>query len=137
MSKIYLSWEDVEHLVGELCKQIQVRRKWTPYSPFKRVHGLQRGGFIPAVMISHKLNIPYADDPTRWGDECLIIDDICDSGETLEAWTDHVTAVLHHKPHTACVTPTMYGKLHKGDEWIIYPWEAKNSKTIQDYKLDN
>jgi hypothetical protein len=43
--------------------------------------------------------------------------------------------VLHHKPHTSCFTPTIYANLHKGDEWIIYPWERDDSKPIQDYKL--
>jgi len=133
MNKIYLSWEDIEDLVDNVCKQIQERLFYTD-DMCTSVHGLPRGGLIPAVMISHKLNIPYTDNPTA---ETLIVDDICDSGKTLEVWRDDVTVVLHHKPHTSCMTPTMYAKIHEGDEWIIYPWEAKNSKTIQDYMLDS
>jgi len=46
-----------------------------------------------------------------------------------------ITAVLHHKPHTARFTPTAYAQRLDGDEWIIYPWEKSDSQAIQDYKL--
>ena len=29
--------------------------------------------------------------------------------------------------------PNIYAQIHEGDEWIIYPWERKDSETIQDY----
>ena len=41
--------------------------------------------------------------------------------------------MLHHKPHTACLTPTLYATEHLGDEWIIYPWERNDSAPVQDY----
>ena len=41
--------------------------------------------------------------------------------------------IPEHKPHTACVTPSMNGFIHEGDEWVIYPWEKDDSETIQDY----
>ena len=47
-----------------------------------------------------------------------------------------VTAVLHYKPHTSSIKPTLWSKLHSTDDWIIYPWERQDSQTIQDYKLD-
>ena len=76
--------------------------------------------------------LPYVDTPT---DTTLIIDDICDSGKTLKHLNALSTATLHHKPHTSCYTPTIWSATHLGDEWIIYPWELKESETIQDYKL--
>ena len=27
----------------------------------------------------------------------------------------------------------MWADIHEGDEWLIYPWETKDSKPIQDY----
>ena len=27
----------------------------------------------------------------------------------------------------------MWADIHKGDEWLIYPWETKDSDPIQDY----
>ena len=139
--KIYITWGEVGRLVDNLCKQIK-----GAYTTIQCVGGLARGGLIPSVMISHKLGLPYVQSKDlHLGDtdtimsDMLIVDDICDTGATLKPYSEMKfvhTAVLHHKPHTACMEPNMYAKLHEGDEWIIYPWERKDSETIQDYKLD-
>ena len=55
-------------------------------------------------------------------------------GETLKNAPGVYHAVLHYKPHTSCVAPTIWAK-EVGDEWIVYPWERDDSRTIQDYKL--
>tara|TARA_R110000751_G_scaffold87765_1_gene173844 strand:+ start:315 stop:710 length:396 start_codon:yes stop_codon:yes gene_type:complete len=129
MDKIYIKWETVEELIDKLCYQIKL-----DYPEIKYVHGLKRGGLIPAVIISHLLDLEYVNSPKHYEpDECLIVDDICDSGVTLQKWIEYTTAVLHYKPYTACLTPSMNGVIHEGDEWIIYPWEKKDSETIQDY----
>ena len=130
VNKTYISWEEVEKLVQEVANQIDKTK-------IKFISGLSRGGLIPAVMLSHLTGIPYTTTPSIKGKQCLIVDDICDSGKTLEDWHKHTTAVLHHKPHTASTTPSIWGRLYIGDNWIIYPWERKDSDTIQDYKLDN
>lgn len=124
-NKIYLSWEDVQDLVQKLCDKISHSQL-----QIKSVTGLERGGLIPAVMISHRLNIPYVYSihPTT-----LVVDDICDSGETLRNIIAPFTAVLHHKPHTSNMVPSFYAKEHRGDEWIIYPWERGDSQAVQDY----
>ena len=125
-NKIYLSWDDVNQLVDTLCEKII-----TEYPNVDSVFGLKRGGLIPAVMISHKLNLPWSDVMYP---NTIVIDDICDSGETLANCIGGYTAVLYYKPHTSITTPNLYAALHEGDEWIIYPWERKDSETIQDYK---
>ena len=151
--KIYITWGEVGRLVDNLCKQIRGRYTDGINSRcntriIQCVGGLARGGLIPAVMISHKLGLPYiqSKDFVNSSQEfnssisdMLIVDDICDTGATMEPYSEMKfarTAVLHHKPHTACMEPDMYAKLHEGDEWIIYPWEREDSETIQDYKLD-
>ena len=124
--KLYLSWNDIERSVDELCVKIQ-----ESLLPINSVHGLARGGYIPAVMISHKLNIPYSTTILR---DTLVIDDICDSGETLDKSPGLYHAVLHYKPHTSIFKPTLWAE-EMGDEWIVYPWERSDSKAIQDYKV--
>jgi hypoxanthine phosphoribosyltransferase len=124
-NKIYLSWDDVSQLVEKLCEKII-----TEQPNIDSVFGLKRGGLIPAVMVSHKLGLPWSDVMLP---NTLVIDDICDTGITLKNTIGVYTAVLHHKPHTSCYTPNIYATLHEGDEWIIYPWERKDSEQIQDY----
>ena len=124
-NKIKLSWDDVNTQITDLCKRI----------PFDlplvdSVHGIARGGLIPAVMISHELGLPYVD---VIGKHTLVIDDIADSGVTLEKAPGVYTAVLHYKPHTSRFRPNIWATEHKGDEWIIYPWERYDSKPMQDY----
>jgi len=126
-NKIHLSWDDVDRLVDILCEKII-----TELPNIDSVFGLKRGGLIPAVMVSHKLGLPWSDVMLP---NTLVIDDICDSGFTLKNTVGCYTAVLHHKPHTACYTPNIHAKIHEGDEWLKYPWEMDNSKTIQDYLI--
>ena len=121
--KIYLSWDDIETLVNQLCEWIDKSEL-----PITSVTGIERGGLIPAVMISHRLNLPYVHSIHP---NTLVIDDICDTGETLNLILEAPTAVLHYKP-TAKHKPTFYAK-EVGDEWLVYPWERKDSEPIQDY----
>ncbi len=123
--KMYLSWDDVENAVNDLCNKIRFDQ-----INIDSVHGIARGGLIPAVLISHKLGLPYVQ---AVGKNTLVVDDICDTGVTLEKGPGVYTAVLHYKPHTSCFQPTMWSEIHEGDEWLIYPWETKDSLPIQDY----
>jgi len=128
VEKKYLTWYQVEGLVDELAIKVK-----SEFANIDSIYGIPRGGLIPAIMLSHKLGIPYSDTITLTS---LIVDDICDSGITLKEWEGYTTAVLLYKPHTSCAVPTIYGSVHSSDAWIIYPWERDDSKTIQDYKLD-
>jgi hypoxanthine phosphoribosyltransferase len=135
-SKIYLSWDDIEHLVDELCTQITQSGM-----QIESIVGVQRGGLIPAVMISHRLQIPMGKGIVH--DTSLIVDDICDSGETFfkiykyyqEAYptSNQRFACLHYKSHISTFKPTFYGEQLTSDAWLVYPWESKDADTIQDY----
>ena len=128
-SKIYLSWENIEELVDFICDKFK-ERKFSSDS----IMGLPRGGLIPAVMLSHKLNLPLVFEPTR---KTLIVDDICDSGKTfLEIIKLHpynMIVSLHFKPHTSKFIPDLYGCILTSDDWLVYPWENRDAKAIQDY----
>ena len=121
--KLYLSWDDINILVEDLCHTLA-----SSGVQIKSITGIERGGLIPAVMISHKLNIPYV---TKINKDTLVVDDICDSGETLKNMVSGYTATLHYKK-TAVFTPDFYAK-EVGSEWIVYPWERKDSEPIQGY----
>jgi hypoxanthine phosphoribosyltransferase len=129
-SKIYYSWGEIEELVELLCLQI-VKSGYQ----ITDIYGLQRGGLIPAVMLSHKLGIPMTVNSIS--KTTLIVDDICDSGETFkELFKIHPKskfACLHFKPHTSHFNPDFSANKFFSDDWIVYPWEEKDSETIQDY----
>ena len=126
-NKFILSWNDVETLVKELCIKII-----TELPNIDSVHGIARGGLIPAVMVSHMLDLPYVD---LVGPNTLVIDDIADSGLTLEKAPGVYTAVLHYKSHTSSFKPNIWAEEHKGDEWVVYPFERTDAMAKQDYLL--
>jgi hypoxanthine phosphoribosyltransferase len=132
MEKFYVTWEEIEELVDLLAQQIIQSDHQIEY-----IFGLQRGGLIPAVLLSHKFGIPMTQDPTR--QNILIVDDICDSGETFKElfiqYPNSLFACLHFKPHTSTFNPDFTANKFISDAWIVYPWEREDSKTIQDYKL--
>jgi hypoxanthine phosphoribosyltransferase len=130
MEKIYLSWDEIEDAIESLAHQIKQSGK-----KIGSMDGLARGGLIPAVMLSHKLGIPFMNENNNDEGYILIVDDICDTGETLEYYDIHdyiLTATIHYK-QTATVKPDFYYSLAPQDKWIVYPWEQKDSDTIADY----
>ena len=137
--KLFLSWRDIDDLVENLCQKIQSTK---PPHIIESITGLPRGGLIPAVMVSHKLNLPFINfndlSPLTWwktrDSSILVVDDICDSGETLQPIHPYyTTATLHYKPEVSLIVPDIYGKLVAKDDWVVYPWEREDSKMIPDY----
>jgi len=96
MKKRQIKFKEYTGLVSDLCRKIQLSN-WKPHY----IVGLTRGGLLPAVMISHYLDVPMQslDVSLRDGGECvsnlgmgedafegkniLVVDDINDQGSTL------------------------------------------------------
>lgn len=122
MNKEYIKWKDIE----EYLKAVKER-----YSSEKitGVYGIPRGGLIFAVILSHMMNIPLLLAPTE---NCIIIDDICDSGESLVHYYKNSSGNKNNKYHITTmyykennlVVPEFYLK-EKENKWIVYPWEEK------------
>ena len=132
MEKVYLTWEDIDNLVDNLANEVSQSSVPPLY-----ITGLPRGGLIPAVMLSHRLNIPFVSIGmirTLPRVDVLIVDDIADSGETLNKYNGYQTAVLHYKLQSEHI-PTYYAMETPNDSWIVYPFEREDSETIQDYKI--
>jgi hypoxanthine phosphoribosyltransferase len=126
MVKNYITWSGVDQLVDVLCKKILL-----DLPQIDSVVGIPRGGLIPATLVSHKLGLPYNDGPI--GANTLVIDDICDSGNTIKNSIGVYTATLHTKL-SAIVQPTLAANiLINESQWVVYPWERQDSEPIQDY----
>jgi hypoxanthine phosphoribosyltransferase len=132
MDKRFLEWRDIDDAIERLVLNIT-----SSEIKVVAVGGLPRGGLIPAVMLSHKLNIPFVSQAqiSSLTGNILIVDDICDSGKTLKRFKfeeNIYTATLHWK-HSAEYEPHFWWKIAPENEWIVYPWENKDSQTKPDY----
>ena len=115
--------------------------------------GITRGGLMPAVELSHLMNIPMetvnysskdgnGDDknhanllPDLKGDSILLVDDICDSGNTLQELKaiyegrgyNVFSAVIYYKTQTQPVfKPDVWAvNISQNFGWIIFPHETK------------
>lgn len=132
MKKKILDWSDIERAVERLAENIKLSGR-----EFDAISGLPRGGLIPAVMLSHKLNLPYVDfsGEAEDFDKVLLVDDICDSGETLKKHHPYFTLVSIHYKSKAVIEPDFWYKLVDEEDWVVYPWEDKSAYPIPDYKL--
>ncbi|ASI98407.1 phosphoribosyltransferase [Thermococcus celer] len=145
MDKIYLTWWQVDRAIFALADHLR------EYGPDVIV-GVARGGLIPAVRLSHVLGDVevrvidvkfYKDIEERMerpvitiplhgsleGKRVVVVDDVSDTGKTLEVVIDEVrkkgasdvkVACLSMKPWTK-VVPDFY--VFRTDKWVVFPWE--------------
>jgi len=143
-----ITWSEVERL----CQRLARLTRESGYRP-DLVIAIGRGGYVPARLICDYLHIMgltsikvehYLSGADRQeeaviryplkadirGLRVLVVDDVNDSGDTLEAATQHLqafqpgeirTAVMHHKAVTHFEEDYYARKIIKW-RWLIYPW---------------
>ena len=135
VGKIYISWNDVDEMIESLYEQLKDEN-------IDKVVGISRGGLIPGVMLSHRLNAGF--EPLEWQTRdgefqdrikamnfnknlkgTIFVDDICDTSTTIKQIKQLIPksrwAVLHQKADIELefVATTLYND----DRWVVYPWE--------------
>lgn len=148
----FVGWEDIERAVDVISRRIE-RDAWKP----NVIVGILRGGVVPARLLADRLGVeeigvveikfykgigvtrdkPYIKHPllsTVVNRDVLIVDDISDSGLTLQTAATHVslysprslrTAALYVKPWTKIV-PDYYAFIT--DKWVVFPWEREETR---------
>lgn len=116
MASELVTWSNIDNYINSLVNVIKDKS-------FTGVYGIPRGGLIFAVILSHKLNIPLLMAPC---DNCIIIDDIADTGQTLKHFKEnksyYIATMFYHKQ--SIVVPDFWYR-EKTDNWIVYPWEVQ------------
>lgn len=106
----------------KIAEDSKLLAKKIPKDKYVGVYGIPNGGILPAYIISEKLKIPLIEK--LQGGRILIVDDLIDSGRTLEnvnKGMNRDVAVLYVKknaPHTA-----NYFLKEIGNEWLNLPHE--------------
>lgn len=138
MKEMILTSHDIDSAVGEICRGIAIS-EWTP----DVIVGIPRGGLIPGVMISHYLDKPFLtiDNFNLNPDEdeyqnILIVDDICDTGDTFHQVSDLIDLLPEFSFRFCCVVnneasdflDVSYSgiSINKSADpcWVVFPWEC-------------
>lgn len=135
--KQYYDWKWVDACIDKIGESLEYFRG------VKYVTGIPRGGLIPAVLMSHKFGLTYISLdqaktlPRAEKKRIVVVDDISDTGHTLKELDIHdfVTASLTYR-QSSLYLPHVFGTTAEHDDWIVFPWENENSKTIQDYLVN-
>ena len=144
MNKLWYSWEEMRRDVNVLARDIVLDN----FDPVVIV-GLSRGGLTPGVMLSHWFKKPFKSvasalrDFPEWEEylprptdkRVLIVDDICDSGETFHKMANHIIKKANGVDvrfatlwwNNECnFEPKYYVREIAKDStntWVHFPWE--------------
>ena len=121
---LYTTWGQVNTAVRHLAAAALAER----ITDDTVVYGQPRGGLVLAVMLSHALDIHLTRDlGFRGRSDTIFVDDIIDSGKTLEGQGGpdgfHSVLCMFKKrgmPVEAWVTLDE-------NEWICFPWENRQN----------
>lgn len=136
VNKIYLTWYDFEEAASSIADKYRDQG-------LTKIIGISRGGLPLAVKMSNLLDIPMIPIiwQTRDGDikevdklvelrgeveHILFIDDICDSGKTIEEIkkiipTSRWVTWVEKKPNI--VERSVIPLNEDYSDWIVFPWE--------------
>jgi hypothetical protein len=121
-----VSWREfnsyVENLAFAVKKSVDEAELCLEY-----VYGIPRGGCIPAIMLSHFLDLEYRPElhfNSDW-ERTLVVDDIIDSGDTISQYIDHLHCASVFYREDACYEPMAFGAKLNDNTWIQFPWEKQ------------
>lgn len=142
-----VDWPKLEGLVKELAEKVR--------GEYDVMLAITRGGLVPAGMLAYLLGmrdilvaavayyddhgqprdtpvfLQFPSDPLLHGKRVLIVDEVWDTGTTIEAVIERVrlgggaptTAVLHYKPGRSKVLSVPDHFMVSTDAWVVYPFK--------------
>ena len=115
----------------------KIQKFMNDHYKFSFITPIGRGGYIPAVYLSHRLDIPICELPI-WDSydieahaPTLIVEDIADTGQTLLQWSEKMSpqdkvAALIAKPWTEYMPHFYATQLIQEVQW---QWEQPYAKS--------
>lgn len=158
VSKEVLTIEQVDNDIKNLAFKIH---KETLNQPITCIVAITRGGLYPVSILSQCLDVRdvrticlqsynettqqdisviYQPDIPD-SNQTLFVDDLCDSGKTLQFIKEHypksLIAVIYTKDKNKNYLYNFYSKEKKKSSWLVFPWEfpslKKSTKAFEDF----
>jgi len=160
-----ITWDEVYRLCRQLVRQLRKANFRVDV-----IVALARGGYVPGRLLSdmlgvhnltsfkvehyqgvfkqHAAYIKYPLNADINGRNVLLLDDVCDSGDTFSVGVEHIhhcgkvnemrTAALHFKTVSQYI-PDFYAETVNEWLWLIYPWAINEDllSMIAKMQLDN
>jgi hypothetical protein len=160
-----ITWEEVYRLCRQLASQLRKAN-----FRIDIIVAIARGGFVPGRLLSdmlgihdltsfkiehyqgayqqHEAFVKYPLNADINGRNVLLVDDVCDSGDTFEVGVEHIrhcgavnemrTAALHLKTVSKFI-PDFYADTVSEWRWHMYPWAINEdlSSMIAKMRLAN
>ncbi|MDD5269039.1 MAG: phosphoribosyltransferase [Methylococcales bacterium] len=161
----FITWEEVYSSCHQLARQLRKAN-----FRIDVIVAIARGGYVPGRLLSDMLGIydlacfkiehyqgaykqqeafvKYPLNADINGRNVLLLDDVCDSGDTFEVGIEHIrhcgtvnemrTAALYLKIVSRFI-PDFYAEKVNEWRWLIYPWAVNEdlSSIIADMQLAN
>jgi len=146
MHKYHISYEEFHDHTLDLYEKVK-------HLNLDYIVGPSRGGLLPGVILSHKMNVPLVPvewstrdhgikvsrldvaDDLREGKNILLVDDINDTGKTLvdliEDWSYNteskgtLTTASVFQRYTTSKPSDHFQVLITDDTWLVFPYEAE------------
>lgn len=96
---------------------------------YDAIYPIPRGGYFTAIQLSQILDVRIECDIRKITPKTLVVDDICDSGKTIEGFSNYDTAVTFVKERSKDKV-SFWGGIVSANDWLIFPDE--HEATVED-----
>ena len=111
------SYSQMKNGLKKLIRRIKISTR-----KYDSIYCIPRGGYIPAVILSHILDLPIVQQ-LKVGTS-LVVDDILDTGKTLSEFKYNDKVVLVAKPKGRIEQPHAFFDIEVPDNcWVTFWWE--------------
>ena len=116
------SWREFEKDVKKIVKWL-IEEPYPLINHFKTIYGIPKGGLPLAVKLANIFNLKLLVDEEDINDKTLVVDDISDTGNTLERFYYDGRIVITIFYHKDTKVMPYFCLREKKSKWIIFPWE--------------
>lgn len=123
-NKVKIDYDCYKVTIAALAEEIKKKGR-----KYDAIYPIPRGGYFTAIQLSQLLGIRIECDERKITDYTLVVDDICDSGKTIEKFSRCDIAVAFVKERSRTKVD-YFGRIIDANDCLIFPDE--HDVTVED-----